>query len=454
MAVSVKVPPSEDFSGFCGLVAKQGEHFGPMVAWTGKQCSDVDGLDGLLTVLQPTVKGAAEEIGDLLKQCQTGMGTIKTKVSTVDKELRTEDEKNAAALKQAFPDMVAGVPDISTLSTPAGEQLNFNDEAVELKEPSETSSTKSGLLTSVAAGFIPGAKDTSKPSVLSQLKDNFKEDGLGNKWSGVKGTGITKTTDILKKQVTGEGNTIWIADKVFKSITGHSFIDLIFKPLLGDWDRLIYLHDAYDTLGDACYTVAGTLRKGSWKLGSEWQGDTATAFDSYMFRWTNGIGGVGDRAKVIADEYKKGHTIILSIVQLVVSYASQALDNEIKQLALDAAETAEVDTAVEVIGGGPEDPLADIVAGVFTAAQAVKIYKDVRMVVNVIEQIDNYYNLIKETVAEVKSVIEKIQHPDFSGNQSVGSMVQDVEQHGFDFEKQGGWSPENGTSRTGYLAAL
>ena len=67
MAVSVKVPPSEDFSGFCGLVAKQGEHFGPMVAWTGKQCSDVDGLDGLLTVLQPTAKGAAEEIGDLLK---------------------------------------------------------------------------------------------------------------------------------------------------------------------------------------------------------------------------------------------------------------------------------------------------------------------------------------------------------------------------------------------------
>ncbi|MBY8857952.1 hypothetical protein K7711_15815 [Nocardia sp. CA2R105] len=226
------------------------------------------------------------------------------------------------------------------------------------------------------------------------------------------------------------------------------------KPILGDWDRLIYLHDAYDTLGDACYTVAGTLRKGSWKLGSEWQGDTATAFDSYMFRWTNGIGGVGDRAKVIADEYKKGHTIILSIVQLVVSYASQALDKEIKQLALDVEKTAAVDGAVEVIGGGPEDPLADIVAGLFTAAQAVQIYKDVRMVVNVIEQIDNYYNLIKETVEEVKSVVEKMQHPDFSGNQSVGSLIRDVEQHGFDFEKQGGWTPEDGTSRTGYLAAL
>lgn len=452
MAVVLNVPPSDDFTAFCGLVTKQGDHFGPMTAWTGKQCSDVDGLDGLLTLLKPTVKGAAEEIGDLLKQCQTGMGTIKDKVTTVDRELRTEDEKNAAALKQAFPDMVSGVPDISTLGAPAGEQMNFTDEDIDLKEPAAESSTSSGLIPGIVSGFIPGAKDKSTPSLVGQLKEDWNDE---NRWKALKGTGIKQTRGILYKQLSGEGNDIWIADKAFKFITGHSFIDMLLKPLLGDWDRLMYLHDAYDTLGDACYTVAGNLRKGSWKIGSEWQGDTATAFDSYMFRWTNGIGGIGDRAKVIAENYKYGYETVLNLVQLAVSYASKLIDNEVKKLAKDAAETAAVDAAVEIAGGGPEDPVADVVDAVWTAERMAKLYQDVRMVVNGIEQVENYYQLIQKTVQEVKSMIEKLhQNSPAWGDQSAGGLIQDVEQHGFDFEKQSGWSAKDGTSRTGYLATL
>jgi len=459
MASVLKVPPSDDFTAFCGLVSKQGDHFGPMIAWTGKQCSDVDGLDGLLTLLKPTVKGAAEEVGDLLKQCQTGMGTIKDKVSAVDRELRTEDEKNAAALKQAFPDMVSGVPDISTQGTPAGGGENFNDEDVTLEEPDDSSSTSSGLIQSLAAGFIPGAKDKTKPSIMANYKEGWKnaEEGFKPKAVAVRDTSIEEGKGILYKQISGEGNSIWIADKAFKFVTGHSFIDLLLKPLLGDWDRLMYLHDAYDTLGDACYTVTGTLRKGSWKIGSEWQGDTATAFDSYMFRWTNGIGGIGDHCKVIAKNYKEGHTAILSLVQIVVSYASQLIDKEIKKLAEDAGKTIAVDAAVEVLGGGPEDPVADAVDAVWTASRMAKLYEDVRMVVNGIEQVDNYYKLIQKAVEEVKSTMEKMQQDKNSpawGDQSAGGLTQDVEQRGFDFEKQDGWSAKDGVSRTGYLATL
>ncbi len=459
MAGVLNVPPSDDFTGFCGLVTKQGDHFGPMVAWTGRQCSDADGLDGLLTLLKPTVKGVAEEIGDVLKQCRTGMGTIKDKVTTVDRELRTEDEKNAAVLKQTFPDMVSGVPDTSSLAASAGEQLNFNDEDIDLKEPAGEGSTSSGLIPGLLAGRLPGAKgeaeDKSKPSISDEIKDNWNEDSWKAKGKALGGTGIKHTAGILHKQLAGGGNDIWIADKAFKFVTGHSFIDMLLKPLLGDWDRLMYLHDAYDTLGEACYTVAGNLRKGSWKIGSEWQGDTATAFDSYMFRWTNGIGGAGDHAKVIAQNYKYGYEAVLNLVQLAVSYASKLIDNEVKKLAKDAAETVAVDAAVEVAGGGPEDPVADVIDGVWTAARMAKLYQDVRMVVNGIEQVQSYYQQIQKVAQEVKSMNEKLhQNSPAWGNQSAGSLVQDVEQHGFDFEKQSGWSARDGVSRTGYLATL
>jgi hypothetical protein len=452
VAGQIKVPPSDDFTGFSGLVSKQGEHFGPMVAWTGQQCSDVDGLDGLLTVIKPTVKGEAEEIGDLLKQCQKGMGTIKDKVTTVDQELRTEDEKNAAALKTAFPDAVSGVPDISTQGTPAGEQLNFNDEDINLKEPASEKSPSGSILTGLIAGQIPGAKDKDEESMFKKI---LSGEGVKGKLSNTKEVSIDKTKTALRNQVTGDGNEVWIADKAFKMVTGHSFIDLLLKPLLGDWDRLMYLHDAYDTLGDACYTVAGNLRKGSWKIGTEWQGDTATAFDSYMFRWTNGIGGVGDRAKVVAGYYKDGYEAVLTLVQIVVSYASKVIDNEVKELAKEAAKVLAVDTVTEIAGGGPEDPFADAIAAAYTATKAVKIYKLVRAVVNCMEQIQNYYNDIRQAVELVQSMIEKLkQNSGGWGDRSAGGLIQDVEQHGFDFEKQSGWSAKDGVSRTGYLAAL
>ncbi|MET9383156.1 hypothetical protein ABZY09_19295 [Streptomyces sp. NPDC002928] len=49
----------------------------------------------------------------------------------------------------------------------------------------------------------------------------------------------------------------------------------------GEYGRLLYLHDAYEALGDA-----------------------ATNFESYLFQWTVGMGGVGDAAKETAKVYK------------------------------------------------------------------------------------------------------------------------------------------------------
>ncbi len=69
MADALNVPPTDDFTAYTGLVSKLGDHLGPMVAWAGKECSDTDGLDGMLTVIKSAVPEVASLFGGKLKQC-------------------------------------------------------------------------------------------------------------------------------------------------------------------------------------------------------------------------------------------------------------------------------------------------------------------------------------------------------------------------------------------------
>jgi|GEM_PF-3099420 len=471
MATVINVPSTEDFNGYQNLVAKQSEHFSPMMTWAGMECSDTDGLDGVLTLAKKAVPPAAHFISDKLSRCQRGMGLIKDKIAAVDSELRTEDEKNAAALRNLFPGEISGTPDIGALPKFSNGAANFQDEEVSLKEPanSNTSPTFSdGGWGDSVANWINGekkdkdkskdkdkgdGKDGDESSKKSSLKDKAK-DGTKNYMSGKAHDKIENQKKTIRENFNGAGREIWVADKAYKMVTGHSFIDQIFKPLMGDWDRLIYLHDAYDTLGDGCYTVTGTLRKASWKIGSEWKGDTATAFDSYLFRWTMGIGGVGDAAKVIALAFKECHDIVLKLVASVVNAVGRLIDNAIRNLAKQAAEMIAGDAVIETVGLGPEDPVADAVAGVFTAEKMLKVYQAVHLVVSGVAEIIKLYKEIKSAAEKLTKDIEKAYNSISQGGwPSVGSVVADVESKGFDFERSGS-SSSGGSGGGGDWVAL
>ncbi|MEV6942051.1 hypothetical protein AB0N07_08595 [Streptomyces sp. NPDC051172] len=72
--------------------------------------------------------------------------------------------------------------------------------------------------------------------------------------------------------------------------------------------------------------VHGSSRKGSWKLGGEWSCEAATNFDSYLFRWTMGIGGVGDAAKLAAKAFKDGYHIVVGLVWEALSEIGKLMD--------------------------------------------------------------------------------------------------------------------------------
>ena len=257
----------------------------------------------------------------------------------------------------------------------------------------------------------------------------------------------------LKSGLTG-GSLVWVADKAYKLVTGKSFIDQLFKPLVGDWDQMMYLHDAYDTLGDGCYTVAATLRKGSWKIGSEWKGDTAEAFDTYMFRWTMGIGGIGDGAKEIAKLCKHVYDVVTQLVKMIVTKISSAFEGCVKDLGLEAVKTLGGDAAIEAIGLGPEDPLADVAAAAWTAYRMEKMYKKVRVVIAAINEIINIYTEIKKEAAKIPAGIKAVESAISSPIPSIGSLVDDVEQRGFDFEKNKSWDPLVGVARMAMLPSV
>ncbi|MEU9113288.1 hypothetical protein AB0D04_16275 [Streptomyces sp. NPDC048483] len=331
------------------------------------------------------------------------MGVIGDKVHRTSSDYASADHQAMTDLHAIYPGAISHFPNIASL--PGASRVgNFTDEAVSLKEP-------------------VNAEEATAKNIHHQLR------------------------------LLGLKSELKTADKVFKFFTGQSLVELLLKPLTGDYGRLMSLHEAYDTMGEAAYTVAGTLRKGSWALGSEWKGDTGTAFDSYLFRWTMGIGGVGDAAKTVAKAYKVGYDIVIVLVHQALRKLNELIEEEIEALAKEGAEMLAGDAAIEAVGLGPEDPLADIGVGIYSAYKLYKMYKIISKIITAINIIEGIYKAIEAAIKGIEESVKKVSEALHSPMPTVDSLINDVEQRGFEFEKSGGWSATAGAARIGMLPA-
>ncbi|WP_152626535.1 hypothetical protein [Streptacidiphilus carbonis] len=398
-----KTPPQSDFHTYSGLMTTQGGHLSTLNQWCGNQCSETTGLDGLLMLLRPVVPEFSGFFSEKISQCVRGMALVSSKVNQTSAEYFSTDQDVAAQLAKLYPAPITGFPDVGAIP---GTSLvgNFTDQDVTLTEPAS------------------GAEDTAK-NIEHQL--------------------------MIIRQGFGAG-PLATAEKVFKYFTGQSLVGLLLEPLAGKYGQLLYLHDAYGQLGDGLYTVAGTIRKGSWGLAQEWTGSAATAFDSYLFSWSMGIGGLGDAAKVVAKIYKDGYDAVVLLVQAALREMDSLLNNVLPKLAEDGGEMVEGDAAIEAIGGGPEDPVADVVAGVFTAYKMYKIYKDIALAITIINAVETIFTSIQKAIKGIENGVQAVAKMINSPMPTIGSLVNDVENRGFDFEK-GAWDPTLGAVRVGML---
>lgn len=398
----LKTPPSKDFTDYTSLVGDQGGHFTTLKNWSTGECSQTDGLDGVLEILRPIVPKVSGFFAGQLTHCETGMTTVAGKVKETNSDYAHTEHKNQVNLQSVYGAPLSHFPDIG--ATPGMPRMgNFTDEPVTLKK-------------------LTSAEDDTAHTIHEQLR-------------------------LMK------GGELKQAEKIFKWCTGKSLIGILIDPIFGEFGRLKYLEEAYAELSDGTYTVAGTLRKGSWSLADEWTGQSATAFDSYMFRWTMGIGGIGDAAKEVSAAYKTGYDTIVPLVYLVLSDLNKLINDEIKDLVEQGEKLLGGDAAIEAVGGGPEDPLADIGAGIYTAYRLYKLYKTARKIVSIIIGIEKTIDKIKSAVAALEkaagTVTTLLKEP--MTLPSVGSLVNDVEQNGFTFEKQSGWPSGPGAVRIAML---
>jgi uncharacterized protein YukE len=436
MTDRLKVPPGKDFTSYAGLMDKQASHFKALNSWVGAHCHDASDLDGLLVLpvqqLAPTIAAA---FSGKLTQCGSGMTGIAGKARETSGDYAGNEHATIHSFAGIYGKPLPAFPDLGVV--PGMEHLgDFTDEDPGLK-----------------AGSLDDAGDITAKNIKTQLTLlGFGGDPGSN--AVQKSLGLTSTSPTVKGRTIGpkglgnmSGKLLGMADTLFKHFTGQSLVELLFDPITGNYGRLKYLQEAYDQLGDGIYTVTGTMRKGSVRLGGEWTGDAAVAFDSLMFRWSMGSGGIGDAAKVVAGVFKDGYDTICVLVQAALQAITRLINNELKHL----VETAEGDAAIEAVGGGPEDPVADIVAGLWTA---YKLYKIVKGIISAIEAIHKIYDNIKTAVGKIESdvhaVIKSFSEPlDIKGQ--INSLLDQERQKGFEFEKTGGWNTKLGAARIAVL---
>lgn len=398
-------PRQADFQSCARLMTDQASHLASLARWSGDQCANADGLEGLLSPLAGPIHQVSQLFTEKLGQCQRGMDDVSGKITLTAQDYARADQAAINAIHGIYPSAIPHFPDIGALHLP--NVGNFTDEPVSLTEPA---------------------------SAQYDTAQNIKHE-----------------LDLLRKKLLF-GGPLAVAQKVFQFFTGQSLVELLLDPLVGDYGRLLYLYDAYDELGSGLYTVAATTRKGSWALGDQWTGDAATNFDSYMFRWSMGIGGLGDAAKVMASAYYDVYAAVSTLVFSALFSINKLMETALAQLAKEGERIVGADATIEALGLGPEDPVADVIAGVFTtAATAYTIYRVISVIITAINEIEQIFHNISESVEAIQSAVVAVSNFFHAPWPSIGSLIDDVEQRGFSFEQDTGWSPSLGAVRVALL---
>lgn len=390
--MTMVVPPKAHFTGCADLVGKQGGHLTAARHFLDTYCAKTDGLENMLSVAVGPLHRLSTFLDGEYLRCVNGMGPTAQKIILTRDKYSTTEAQNAAAIQALYPGKISRFPDLSKLPN----YYNVDDADVELDVPEEP----------------------DDPITVHLILVGGAVAAVQHVWAWVTGG-----DDLLARLIT---------------------------PITGEYSRLKYLHKAYDKLADATYTIAANLRKGSLSLASEWQGDAATAFDSYMFRWHMGIGGLGDVATMASKILGDAHTAITLAVEAVLRAINSLIDHEVKALVEKVAEMLAGDAAIEVVGLGPEDPVADVVAGVWTADRMYEIYKLVKLCIVAINGIMVLIEKARKLVSKLEEDLNGILQA-LSKGVDIGELINDFETRGFEFEKSDGWKPAAGAARIALL---
>ncbi|MEV5572320.1 hypothetical protein AB0L06_19925 [Spirillospora sp. NPDC052269] len=466
-------PPKKDFDDFASLMRLQSGHFGTLGDWAGKECTttgndkdpvSIPGLDSGPGLLLIPIYDFAPQVSSWftgkLDTCKSGMTDVAGRATRTGQTHADTEKANQDSIAKIYPGAISGFPDIGDVPglSMAGD---FNDQEIKLDDSGsatgDTNDAASGDIADDIAPGLPGLGGLAWKANRGKKaygKDKAANAGKGpdekptyhntSKWAG---------GQVLSTLLHAPAGVIFYgANSIFQHFTGESLVEVILHPIAGNWGILKFLGDNFKQLGTGTYTVAGTIRKATVRLGGGWQGDAATRFDSWMFRWSMGSGGVGDAAMLVGKTCDKYFDIINDLVtkaiNLIINLIATGLSRLVKMVAGDAA--------IEALGGGPEDPVADVIAAAWTLYQIYEIIKDIISAIKgIIDLYDKIEKAISDFTKDVHEILSFMKNPVGNVKKEFDELMNEglVSNKDWDFEEKPGWDPAGGVARVGLLPA-
>ncbi|KAA9160005.1 hypothetical protein FPZ12_019140 [Amycolatopsis acidicola] len=208
--------------------------------------------------------------------------------------------------------------------------------------------------------------------------------------------------DDVKQLVEDAGIEVMAVDWVFQHIAGQSLVDMVIKPITGDFSKMRQNGDAWETIGDAMKQFSATMSGNADIITQDdWHGPSALAHKAYVdIGWKAGLAVEGQVAKLIA----KGFFAVADGSEKLAAEALKLLKKLIDKLIEIAAKAC--------------IPVAGWAAEATTIIDALDIANQIFSIIEMIKDIVEKVQSMWQSIQDIGSQLAKIKDI-----QSIGDVV-------------------------------
>jgi hypothetical protein len=196
----------------------------------------------------------------------------------------------------------------------------------------------------------------------------------------------------VQQLVQDAGIEVMAVDWVFQHIAGQSLVDMVIKPITGDFSKMRQNGEAWETIGNAMKQFSATMSGNAGIVTeSDWNGPSALAHKAYVdIGWKAGLLVEGQVAKLIA----KGFFAVADGSEKLAAEALKLLKKLIDKLIEIAAKAC-----VPVVGWAAE---ATTVIDALDIAN--QIFGIIEMIKDIVEKVQSMWQSIQDIGSQLAKI--------------------------------------------------
>ncbi|MFD2418704.1 hypothetical protein [Amycolatopsis pigmentata] len=195
----------------------------------------------------------------------------------------------------------------------------------------------------------------------------------------------------VKALVESAGLEVMAVDWVFQHIAGKSLVDMVIKPLTGDFSKMRQNGEAWRNIANAMKQFSATMSGNAKIVGEDWKGPSGLAHKAYVdVGWKAGLAVEGEIAKVIA----KGFDTVADGSEKLAREALKLLKKLVDKLIEIAAKAC-----IPVVGWAAEAT---------TVIDALDIANQIFQIIELIKDIIEKVKAMWQSIQDIGSQLAKI----------------------------------------------